>query len=94
MGTPYSASLNATGGKAPYTFSIVAGKLPAGLTLNSATGAITGTPTAAVNGPAANLTAQAVDYTGASATASGAINIAGAGPGAPPPGPPGGPPRP
>ena len=32
-------------GQAPYTYSISAGALPNGLTLNSSTGAITGTPT-------------------------------------------------
>ncbi len=80
VGTPYSALLSATGGKAPYTFSISAGKLPAGLSLNTTTGAITGTPTATVSGPAANLTAKVVDSAGASATASGAITIAKGGP--------------
>ncbi|UWP79133.1 putative Ig domain-containing protein [Dactylosporangium fulvum] len=45
-GTAYSASLAATGGVAPYTWAVHAGNLPAGLTLNPATGAISGTPTA------------------------------------------------
>jgi Putative Ig domain len=49
VNVPYSATLAATGGVAPYTWSLTAGTLPAGLTLNAATGAITGTPTAAVN---------------------------------------------
>jgi choice-of-anchor A domain-containing protein len=40
-----SGSIAVTGGTAPYTYSIV-GTLPAGLTLNTSTGAITGTPTA------------------------------------------------
>ncbi len=47
VGTAYTGSLTATGGVAPYTFSIVSGYLPAGLTLNPTTGAITGTPTCA-----------------------------------------------
>jgi subtilisin family serine protease len=47
VGTPYSATLAATGGTSPYTWSIAAGTLPAGLSLNAATGAITGTPTVA-----------------------------------------------
>ncbi len=34
------------GGTAPYTFSLASGTLPAGLTLNTSTGAITGTPSA------------------------------------------------
>jgi hypothetical protein len=40
----YSATLQATGGTTPYTWSII-GSLPAGLSLNAGTGAITGTPT-------------------------------------------------
>jgi tetratricopeptide (TPR) repeat protein len=44
IGTPYTDTLTAVGGKAPFTWSIVSGGLPTGLTLNSATGAITGTP--------------------------------------------------
>ena len=42
----YSATLAANGGTPPYTWSIVSGSLPSGLTLNPSTGAITGTPTA------------------------------------------------
>jgi hypothetical protein len=44
VGTPYSSALTAAGGVSPYTFSIAAGSLPAGLTLNMSTGTITGTP--------------------------------------------------
>jgi Putative Ig domain len=46
VGTAYSSSLDATGGVAPYTWSITSGALPAGLMLNPANGAITGTPAA------------------------------------------------
>jgi hypothetical protein len=45
VGTPYSASIGATGGSGSYAFSIRGGTLPAGLSM-SANGAITGTPTA------------------------------------------------
>jgi LPXTG-motif cell wall-anchored protein len=45
-GQPYSASVAVTGGTAPYAYSVV-GALPAGLTLDAATGAITGTPSVA-----------------------------------------------
>jgi|GEM_PF-1033106 len=45
VGTAYSFRVTATGVPAP-TFSITAGALPAGLTLNPATGVISGTPTA------------------------------------------------
>lgn len=43
MGEPYSASLAASGGTGPVTWSIVQGRLPSGLRLNAATGTITGT---------------------------------------------------
>jgi Putative Ig domain len=46
VGAGYAATLAATGGIGPYTWSITAGALPPGLSLNAATGAITGTPTA------------------------------------------------
>ncbi len=42
----YSSALNATGGKGPYTWSLVSGTLPTGLGLTAATGVISGTPTA------------------------------------------------
>lgn len=45
VGFAYSASLQATGGKPPYAWSVRAGTLPAGVSLNT-TGAISGTPTA------------------------------------------------
>src|SRR5205823_12075465 len=47
VGSAYSASVTASGGSSPYTFSISAGALPTGLSLNSSTGAISGTPTVA-----------------------------------------------
>ncbi len=43
---PYSSALTAAGGIPPYTFSNT-GILPGGLTLNTSTGAVTGTPTTA-----------------------------------------------
>ena len=47
VGINYSQTLQATGGKTPYTWSIVSGSLPPGLSLNSNTGVISGTPTTA-----------------------------------------------
>ncbi|HEY1070305.1 MAG TPA: putative Ig domain-containing protein [Thermomonas sp.] len=47
LGAGYSASITAAaGGTSPYGYAVTAGALPGGLTLNPATGAITGTPSA------------------------------------------------
>lgn len=61
LGVAYSATLAATGGQTPYTWSVSAGSLPAGLSLSSA-GVISGTPTAPGT---ASFTVQVVDSTGA-----------------------------
>lgn len=66
VGAAYSQTLTATGGTAPYTWSVAAGTLPGGLTLNAATGAISGTPNATGT---FNFTIQAVDSTGLSSQA-------------------------
>ncbi len=47
VGTNYSATVSATGGVTPYSWSIASGNLPAGLSLSSPTGTISGTPSAA-----------------------------------------------
>lgn len=44
---PYSASLAASGGSAPYEWNVTDGSLPTGLTLDPFSGSISGTPTAA-----------------------------------------------
>ncbi len=44
-GVAYTEQLAVTGGSGPYTFSVTSGSLPAGLTLNTSTGKISGTPT-------------------------------------------------
>lgn len=41
----YEASLSAKGGKEPYTWTVLSGALPGGLSLTSSTGTISGTPT-------------------------------------------------
>ena len=47
VGTPSGITLAAAGGTLPYTWSVSSGSLPAGLSLDSATGAINGNPSAA-----------------------------------------------
>jgi Putative Ig domain len=47
VGQPYSYQLTENGGVPPYTWSIISGSLPAGLTLNQSSGLISGTPTSA-----------------------------------------------
>jgi sugar lactone lactonase YvrE len=47
VATAYHQTVAAAGGATPYRFALASGALPAGLALNPATGAITGTPTAA-----------------------------------------------
>ena len=49
VGTQYSAPITAIGGVYPYTWSIISGTLPSGLSLNSTTGAIGGMPVLAGN---------------------------------------------
>ncbi|MGI8525259.1 MAG: putative Ig domain-containing protein [Pseudolabrys sp.] len=60
-GRPYSQNVIGSGGTAPYEYSIAGGALPAGLTLNAATGLITGTPGGIGT---ASFTVQAVDVNG------------------------------
>lgn len=47
VGIAFSAQYSSTGGHAPLVYSISAGTLPTGLSLNTSTGAVTGTPSAA-----------------------------------------------
>ena len=72
VGTPYSVTLSAAGGTTPYTWSISAGSLPAGLTLNTSTGVVSGTPTAAGT---SSFTAKVTDAKGKTATFATSITI-------------------
>ena len=69
----YSQILAANGGTGPYTWSVISGSLPAGLSLDSSTGAITGTPTADGTD---NFTIKVADSVGGTATESLSISCA------------------
>lgn len=45
VGTFYSLTIPVSGGTPPYTFALTAGSLPPGMSLNTSTGVISGTPT-------------------------------------------------
>ncbi len=70
VSSAYSQTISASGGNGTYSYAVTAGSLPAGLSLNTSTGALTGTPTA---GGAFNFTITATDT--ASATGSKAYSI-------------------
>ena len=72
-GTLYDQTLSGSGGTAPYTFAVTSGSLPTGLTLNSTTGQITGTPTVVGT---FNFDITATDANNCSGVASYTVNIA------------------
>ena len=70
--TAYSYAYSVTGGDAPCTFSISAGSLPAGITLNATTGVLTG---AGTTSGTSTFTVRVTDSTGATATVADTIQI-------------------
>jgi hypothetical protein len=64
LGVPYEVPLSAAGGTAPYTWTILSGQLPVGLSLSSA-GAIRGKAAGSVK---SNFTAVVTDQSGASSS--------------------------
>ncbi len=74
VGIAYSATLQATGGITPYTWSLTSGSLPSGLTL-SASGTISGTPT--VSGTSSfSVTVKDAESTPMTATSTFTLTIA------------------
>lgn len=70
VGVPYSTSLTAAGGIAPYQWSFAGGSLPSGIQLQNSTGIIAGLTSSSGSYP---LTAKVIDSAGHSATA--ALNL-------------------
>jgi uncharacterized protein YdaL len=75
-GSPYSATLTATGGVGSHTWSITLGTLPAGLTLKATTGVISGKPTGASS---TSLTVRATDSASPADVATKALTLTVAG---------------
>lgn len=71
LGTAYSQTLAATGGTTPYTWLVLSGSLPAGLSL-STSGVISGTPTAAGT---SSFTVEVADSSRPQLTASASLSI-------------------
>ncbi len=73
MGASYSATVAATGGTVPYTWSLTSGTLPAGLALGASTGTISGSPTASGT---SSFTLKVTDSSSPAQTASQSFSIA------------------
>ena len=71
IGQAYSQGLSASGGQPPYTWAVIVGSLPSGLTL-SANGVISGTPTAAT---VASFTVRATDSAASPQQGSAALTL-------------------
>jgi hypothetical protein len=71
-GSAYAQTMQASGGTAPYTWSIASGSLPAGLTLAAGSGAISGTPTL---GGTASFTASVSDSSNPAQTKSSSMTL-------------------
>ncbi|TXI03187.1 MAG: hemagglutinin [Rhizobium sp.] len=66
VGTAYGQAVTASGGTAPYRFSVTSGSLPSGFSFNTSTGVLSGTPAASGN---ASFTITATDANGATGSA-------------------------
>jgi hypothetical protein len=72
LGQPFSYTVTANGGTAPYAWSVAAGILPPGLTIAAGTGTISGTPTTLGS---YTFMYKVVDATQATAETVGQINV-------------------
>ncbi len=72
VGAAYNQTISATGGAAAYSFAVIAGALPNGVTLNAASGVLSGTPSAP---GMSNFTIRATDANGCQGTQSYTLTI-------------------
>lgn len=72
INNPYSFTHNAAGGTTPYAWSVASGSLPAGLSIDSSTGLVTGTPTVAGT---SYFSVKVEDASGSAATRSYSVEI-------------------
>jgi hypothetical protein len=72
-GTAYSQAISASGGTAPYTYTISAGVQPNGLSVDSAGGTLSGTPCDVAQGY--SFTVQAVDASSCTGTVDYTLNV-------------------
>jgi uncharacterized repeat protein (TIGR03803 family) len=72
IGVKYAQALAATGGKTPYTWSLLSGTLPDGITFSPSTGVFSGTPTKAVS---ASFLVQVKDAESTAATYSAPVGL-------------------
>jgi hypothetical protein len=75
VGTPMTnfIPLTSSGGKAPYTYSVTSGSLPAGLSLDSSTGVVSGTPTTTY--PSADVVFSVTDANNVVASTTSTVNF-------------------
>ena len=73
IGVSYSVTVSAAGGTPPYTWSVIAGSLPTGLTLNSSTGTISGLASSSGTFP---FTLQVTDSASVTATKQFTLGVA------------------
>ena len=75
ISTAYSSSLTRGGGHSPYTYAVTVGSLPPGLTLNTSTGVVSGTPTTLGT---TNFTLRVTDAAGTQVSTATSITVAAA----------------